>query len=221
MNPVKNRFNDLNNIITNQNQSTMSSLENEFFVALSLNEADRKKYQLVYCSSLYDTFFCVYAKFKFEKSEGEDHDAEFSKAKFKIFNFKGPVNIGLKEVIYDAEKQEFLLLVQGLCDAPEDFKEEATFWGGSGFSFDKPLKFERKLLPLNDGDSDENPMPYKHGFFDSEFYKRDGTSHIRRPMDEEAFDDLSEASTLYNGLPENGFAPGNLRCIRSTSYIRF
>lgn len=192
------------------------STETEFFLALSLTPEDRKKFQVVYSSQLYGTFFSVYACFKFTDTKV---GGDFELVTFKIHNYKGPINIGIKEVVYDSTEQQFLITVQGLGESKDDFEKVATFKNGISFSASKPMKFERKLVPLNDRDSDSNHMPFKHGFFDSEFYKRDGDCYLRRPKDEVAFDNNPDV-VLRNGLPSNPIAPGNQRCIRSTSYIR-
>ncbi|MAW94196.1 MULTISPECIES: hypothetical protein [unclassified Leeuwenhoekiella] len=152
--------------------------------------------QLVYASQLYGTFFTVYAKI--ETTSGEHtKEREIKTITCHIVNYKGAVNIGLEEVIYNSETGQIDLHLKALgntskekkCKNLNKFKKSES----------QTLVFRRRLHHL--------PKESNLGVFDTEAYYRDGSFVKQKPDYDNMTDKDSE-------LKDASFAPGG-RCMLS------
>lgn len=122
--------------------------------------------QLVYASSLYGTFFTVYGTFVVEQKGA--NKIHIKSATFRMKNYKGLLDLGLRKVTFDSELQEFKLKIKAL----KKNKEKSI----SCIDIDptRQLKFFRKLTQIGT----KKGRKYVH---DDEFYYRDGNFKMKRP----------------------------------------
>ena len=122
--------------------------------------------QLVYASSLYGTFFTVYGTFVVEQKGA--NKIHIKSATFRMKNYKGLLDLGLRKVTFDSELQEFKLKIKAL----KKNKEKSI----SCIDIDptRQLKFIRKLTQIGT----KKGRKYVH---DDEFYYRDGNFKMNRP----------------------------------------
>ncbi len=64
-----------------------------------LNSKSNERFQYVYSSQLYGTFFNIYGKFNYDENSSKLISAQFS-----IVNYKGAFNIGIKKVNFKGKK---------------------------------------------------------------------------------------------------------------------
>ncbi|WP_024772144.1 hypothetical protein [Aquimarina macrocephali] len=141
-----------------------------------------ERYQLVYSSQMYGTFFGVYACFTVSKTTVES-------VRFKLINYKGPLNIGLKHVDFlglieeqlEPEKDDitgpiincmaFDLTLQALHPEvtfpPKTDPEQLINCNLTDLQNDHYLSVRRKFEKIGSS-------AIEGGIFDSEFYYRDG-----------------------------------------------
>ena len=173
-----------------------------------LGKEAHKYQQLVYASTLYGTFFTVYGTFKVELKEPSK--IHIKSATFRLKNYKGVLDLGLRKVTFDSELQEFTLKIKAL----KKNKEVSI----SCFDIDptKQLKFIRKLDQIGT----KKGRKYVH---DDEFYYRDGDFKMKRPpydlLNDDNCGDIEkciQAKVPYEIDPIEGadFAPG-ARCMMS------
>ncbi|MEH6659564.1 MULTISPECIES: hypothetical protein [Flavobacteriaceae] len=129
-----------------------------------LGNGSEKYQQLVYASSLYGTFFAVYGNFQVEDN-GSD-GLKIARATFRLVNYKGILDIGLRKVKFNKERQECELKIQALKQ-----NKECTL---ENFVIDptEKLRFIRNLSKVSSKEK------YIH---DDEFYYRDGDFKMNKP----------------------------------------
>jgi len=171
-----------------------------YYSAFDLSDRAKGTYQLVYASQLYGTFFSVYGSFK-TKIEGDE--CTINTADFEIINYKGPINLGLKDVTYCECEKLFHIHLQGMLN--QYIITDVQAFEGLCLSKGEILTFKRKLIPLENVTTGPS-----NDVFDSEFYLRDGSWSAKRIRLEDKEKDGGES----------GFAPSP-RCIRSNIVMSF
>jgi len=168
---------------------------------VSLTPDDNNRFQVVYASQRYGTFFGVFAKFKIRKAGDQ---TLLDQVDFELINFKGPVNISLVKIAIDTEARERIRDVD-LILAKLDFQQAMGLAVTErSFSFANPIEIKKDsyfsiisdLLPLSGGH--DTKVAFVNGFFDSEYFYRDGlAAHPREvtsiplgqtPSKDEGFD---------------------------------
>lgn len=163
-------------------------MRNETFEGY-VNLNDNDKYQPIYASQLYGTFFSVFAKLT---TDGTNKDYYvIKKIDLKLVIYKGIIDIGITQAAFETESQKNKLgeivkinptinmEVQALYDSePKDLivsNIDPTFKFYKNKDF---LRVERKLKRMH-GDN----RAIKNGIFDTEFYYREGplTSEEKYP----------------------------------------
>ncbi len=150
-----------------------------------LGEKSEELNQLVYASQLYGTFFTVYAVIKTSAGRSEK-ERQITAITCHILNYKGVLNIGLEDVVYNPETGQIDLHLKALgnttelvsCRGLENFQKSAF----------EILEFRRRLEYL--------PEPFNKGVFEMEEYYRDGYFITKRP-DYDAMQDQNEAPTVF------------------------
>jgi len=169
-----------------------------------LHSGEDTRFQFVYGSQLYGTFFGLFAKFKFD-IDSSKQSANIKRIDFELINYKGILNIEIESIDVYPNYEEIetkndvlyidLFVKAGIGDHKptigytKEFSKSIKVTNGSYFSI------YRTLLPLkSDSDSDQNT--YKN-VYDSEFHERDGKISGLRKLAE--FPDLFK----YQSKDEN------------------
>lgn len=152
--------------------------------------------QLVYASQLYGTFFAVYASIETDAGSHKD-EREIKDITCHIINYKGVLNIGLEDVIYNSGTGQIDLHLKALGNISKEIKcKKLTKFRKSKSD---TLVFRRRLEKLPEG--------INHGVFEIEGYYRDG--HFTKPRPD--YDDLTTENSKTKTAP---LAPG-ARCMMS------
>lgn len=158
------------------------------------------RFQAVYASQVYGTFFSIFAKFTVEpvlivnenqETVVEEDSVQLTRVDLKLINYKGLFNIELIDEKLNIQKAtetntntETLLLNLKVKAATEDnFNTTQEIILDSPITINHGTYFSivRKLLPLSGSFSPERP--YVNGVFDNEFYYRDGLAKpVRREV---------------------------------------
>lgn len=151
----------------------------QFSSNISLLGEDKDRYQAVYATQVYDSFFGVYAKFYDTSIDGDL--CSINKIKFLGISYKGLFNIKLESIEANSgSTSEQSIQI--------DINIRASFERDPVSSIDLCLPNEvchickggsfdiiRNLLPMYKGSStDIVDRSYVNGNFDSEFFERDG-----------------------------------------------
>ncbi|MFY0686008.1 MAG: hypothetical protein JXQ90_02525 [Cyclobacteriaceae bacterium] len=186
---------------------------------------DDDRFQFVYGSQLYGTFFSIYAKFI-----GVPVDDHFLINKILVqgINYKGALNIDIENAYVKEKSDEFdntssqnaLIIgidVRATINAQPVTEEIIVDNLGSGISVptDHILLIERKLKRMYQGNSsDLRDRAFVGGHFDSEFFVRDGLfikDHQVPRMD------ANDTITKHNA---EMMTPG-VRCIPGVGTLKF
>lgn len=149
------------------------SLDNPKIV-LNLRLEDANRYQLVYASQLYGTFFSVFAKLTIKNDT-------LKTIQLSLVNYKGQVNLGLLPDTSGTwgpgeEGLEFTLHLKGNAGKHQynDKEEIIVDCKNTPISdLDDGLVVRRLLLPMYEQSADLTKQLSK-GIFDTEFFQRDG-----------------------------------------------
>jgi hypothetical protein len=171
-------------------------------ILLSPEENDR--YQAVYASQQYGTFYGIYGRFQIEKKQGETF---LHRIDLKLINYKGMLNMSMDtELKIDPNAKELLrnldviLLKVKVRAKLQDANYE------SSHSFRDPIRIHKgtyfsvisELIPLC-GTKDPKKMTHEvGGVFDNEFYYKDGMSYTPRLVTGIALDKGQTGGT-YDG----------------------
>lgn len=142
------------------------------------------KYQLIYASQLYGTFFCVFSKLKIVKGNLVSMDLH-------LVNYKGPINLGLLKETENGWSQSMgigynLELSIKAADGSNSYngrKQITVPCGGVPVNSIAQILVMRKLNPLYKSASTSQQLEKE--IFDSEFYDRDGEFVYRKPTTDE------------------------------------
>ncbi len=146
----------------------------EFSTNVYLSSGDQR-YQLIYTSQVYGTFFGIYAYFNI-------NETTLDSIRFKLINYKGIINIGIEDITHQINESnktiEFNITIKGVSEH-QDFPHLSnnSSAGSGGYSINVPLanirnyylEINRKIIPLGAPGKDT-----VNNVFDSEFYYRDG-----------------------------------------------
>lgn len=161
----------------------------DFSTTVVLSPEENDRYQAVYASQHYGTFYGIYGKFTVEKQK----DIIFlHRIDLKLINYKGVLNMSMsKELEVDENAKELIrnirvVLLKVKVQAKLDNSNDE-----SHYIFEKPLEVHKgtffsvvsELVPLC-GTKGSEMEPEVCGVFDNEFYYRDGLSNEKRKMTE-------------------------------------
>ncbi|MFH6602165.1 hypothetical protein ACEZ3G_01660 [Maribacter algicola] len=160
----------------------METKELKNFKKISLNVVltDPDRYQLIYASQLYSTFFGVAGKFKVENDKLKEID-------ISLVNYKGAYNLGLLQKTEDSWNCQNGVNGQ-LC---LHIKANGGLHGhrtnqnikvkcDTDIKNLKDMMVSRELYPIYDNIPSDFEEHLHHPMFDSEFYERDGIAIRKR-----------------------------------------
>ncbi len=188
---------------------------------LYVNPGESQRFQQVYASQVYGTFFTVQARFQTAERENPEGDYFIEKMDFEVINYKGILDIGLVDIqgpnsfrdkVEDPTLQIFQLQMRAMGPQQSENIPEYTKSGvaiNAWISKGQVLQFVRTLVKLHD---DETPLA--GGIFDSEFYYREGLrkSNNYDPIEPKPQTSMDERSDSYN------YSSGAL-CPKSKNYV--
>jgi hypothetical protein len=161
---------------------------------IRLTANDNNRYQTVYASQSYGTFYAVFAKFTvldILDNEGQVVPKKklLEKINLKLINYKGLLNISLEkgsekdpnayERRTDSKSLLIKIKVKGAADGELNTEDEILFNEPVVIEDGMFVSIIRELLTLS-GKTNEEFMddsentPFVGGVFDDEFYERDG-----------------------------------------------
>lgn len=187
-------------------------------VCLTYGETER--FQAVYASQIYGTFFGVFARFDLDqKAHQTGKGTIIKKVHLLLLNYKGEKNIEIVHSNFLPKKPKpgddlvINILVKTSKDsAPfqDGITIDFTHLKGGGFSIKNEgrLLFVRETLPLNpDTNADLKDRAFVDGDFDSEFFIRDGIYVMEKPrMQYEEENKIVDWPPLF---PSPSCTPGN------------
>ncbi|MFY0631122.1 MAG: hypothetical protein JXR05_12130 [Flavobacteriaceae bacterium] len=202
----------------------------DFSTTIVLSPEENDRYQAVYASQRYGTFYGIYGKFKVEKLNGK---ILLHRIDLKLINYKGVLNMSMnKELEVDENAKElirnlYVVLLKVKVQAKLDDSNDE-----SHYIFEKPLPIHKgtffsvvsELVPLC-GTKGSEMEPEVCGVFDNEFYYRDGLSNEKRKVSEIPLEKGSPDGS-YKGykfdsqlLPKLDDRFGSIRCTVGNSKI--
>ncbi|MGD1957839.1 MAG: hypothetical protein ACFB2Y_03240 [Fulvivirga sp.] len=163
--------------------SVLNALNN-LVTSVQLNLHD-SSYQLIYTTQLYGTTFSVFANFSVE-SEGEDL-MRVKEISFIGVNYKGPININIKEIeqpeIDENDRLKITLVLQA-DDLNVPYTSMISKVVDIQVNKKLDMTIDRDLIPMNDNFNNTavpiEERAFRSGKFDSEFYMRDGIFIVPR-----------------------------------------
>lgn len=141
----------------------------------TFNLSDNSRFQGVYASQCYETFFTVYAKFNFDKNN------LLESIVLKLINYKGPINLGFLHLennhenpnngintIFGDKILKMDLMIRGATGITETIHKFDTSITKISKDNISVFLIDRILDRLNGSN------PFKQNIFDSEFHYRSG-----------------------------------------------
>ena len=161
----------------------------DFSTTVVLSPEENNRYQAVYASQHYGTFYGIYGKFKVEKQKDE---ILLHQIDLKLINYKGVLNMSMDtELELDESARELVrdvdvILLKVKTQAKLDNSNDE-----SSYIFEKPLSIQKgtffsvvnELIPLC-GKKGNEMEPEFCGVFDNELFYRDGLSNEKRKVTE-------------------------------------
>ncbi|NVJ46013.1 MAG: hypothetical protein HWE07_02765 [Cytophagia bacterium] len=138
----------------------------------NINLTNKDDYQAIYASQLYGTFFMVFAKFTCEYSS-EKKAYIMQKIDFRLVNYKGLINIGIKSVQgiekrVDLKNNQYNLVRLELQGLKTDSKDKSLPCSGFELKQGDCLVIDRTTVKMHNGTA------LNQNVFDEEFYYRHG-----------------------------------------------
>ena len=157
-----------------------------------------KRYQFVYASQLYGTFFGIFAKFQTSNFDYITKSCTVEAAEFILVNYSGEINLGIVDIeedkieyknfrvlnmdgtISDLKCLNFDITVKGLEESFKPHPVKVDLQINQGKHENIYLRINRKLRPLYHSTSNDGrftalqPHAVKNKVFDSEIYNRSG-----------------------------------------------
>ena len=146
--------------------------ELEFSTTINFSEHDTR-YQAVYTTQLYQTFFVLYARFQVKASE---QNRIIERIDLLGVNYKGPVNLQVESTqlgFVDPASKKIILDVTLRGNGEGTFSKPDPLTPNLVVEEDSVFMVNRSLAKMNP----EKELPaaaFFNGQFDSEFYERDG-----------------------------------------------
>jgi hypothetical protein len=176
---------------------------------VSLRAEDKDRYQFLYATQLYDTFYGVYGKFFCRPNPNDPESVFLDRIDFIGINYKGPSTLKIYEqsdltghihvkdepVIYDENLPKMIKIdlwlqadsgsPNALLDEPHiDFTKYPIVNKDYSVKTGDYLRIERKLMPMNpDTTVHDREQAFVNGHFDGEFWERDGISFKKKKED--------------------------------------
>ena len=208
----------------------------DFSTTVLLSPEENYRYQAIYASQRYGTFYGLYGKFNIEK-RGEKtllHGIDL-----KLINYKGILDISIEtgsdSVALDEEAME---LNRNIPVILLKVKVQAKIQNPSfenSFRLMNPIEIKKgtffsvitDIIPIG-GPKDHKDYegPYKGGVFDNEFFYRDGMLHVERKVTDIELDPGDPGIPEKKGyrfksklLPKLDDRFGSIRCTVGNSKI--
>ncbi|MEQ8243883.1 hypothetical protein [Fulvivirga sp.] len=192
---------------------------------VSLLPGDASRFQFVYATQLYHSFFCAYARISADINQNE---ALIKKIEFRGLTYKGCLNLKIVKVELDSTSEleglNIKMTLQGDTDgssSPETQPKDDLDFGENGLKIMKGqyLNIFRELIPLYpESNVLDKSRAFVNGHFDEEFYVRDGM-FVKPKTDMPDGRLFSEDDYIGNDInAENFFSPG-IKCTPGTSKI--
>ena len=144
-------------------------MKKDYFITNIQPFPDKHLWQSIFASQAYGTFFAVYINLVSTKKSSLKN-IQLRSARFQLFNYKGPINLGIDKVTIKVEPSkgiiDFNIFVQALNKKTRSKKinlKKFDFSKANGLA----ITVNRKITPLS------NKSHIKNGVFDSEYYYRD------------------------------------------------
>lgn len=178
-------------------------------ITCNLRKDDPSTNQLIYCSQLYGTFFCVGAKLNVKKNK-------LLNMELRLLNFKGLYNIGiLDQTKFSFEKhgEDYLLTLHLKANSQTHGNNKPVMVDCKevDISNNPSLFVTRFLHPLYEGDEQ-----LEQGLFDSEFYVRDGayvnTNDMMKSENESENNESPDDRNFTDGYKDGMFLTLDDRC---------
>ena len=161
----------------------------DFSTTVLFSPSENNRYQAIYASQRYGTFYGLFGKFHIEKRGKKTflHGIES-----KLLNYKGILNISIEtdddSVALDAKAKELnrgipvMLLKVKVRARIQDPNYEGTLKLLNPIEIKEGTFFSviTDFIPL--GGQKDIPAAYVDGVFDNEFFYRDGVSHVQREI---------------------------------------
>jgi len=143
---------------------------------------DDKRFQLVYATQLYGSLFGVFGRFN--AREVDNTKMELDSVDFQGINYKGPINLGIKEISLKSSDSNALNIELKLqADETGMYTDVKRCTINKFVTKNQLFVIERELVPMVDPNLEPDILKraFKHGKFDSEFFVRDGLYVKDRP----------------------------------------
>jgi len=140
--------------------------------------SNNNRFQSIYSSQNYGSFYEMYIKANFYEKSESDLIKSFE---FRIINYKGPLNVGFANIVEQKDEMLFnngdnvgviglRIIVSGRNNTNEMIYEVPRAWGLTKHNA-KQLNIYRMLIPLDGLEINSNEQKE---VFDTEFYERNG-----------------------------------------------
>ncbi|WP_160111952.1 hypothetical protein [Aquimarina sp. AU58] len=207
---------------------------------ISLTPEDNNRFQSIYASQSYGTFYAVFARFTVHDIITSDHQVVPNKKlleqiELKLVNYKGNINMAFAK---KSEIDEDSLEKTTSGNEIKTFLLKINIKGAVGDNiglidvlyFEEPLIIEndtyftviRELLTLSgktkeEFNKPEENSPFVNHIFDEEFYLRDG-ENMERKKEDSSFFNHNINNTNFKTLIDLNW-PGKI-CVRGSSKIK-
>jgi len=164
-------------------------------------------YQEVYSSQNYGTFYSLYIRLNIDKkTSGSDDEWTFSNIEFKIINYKGVINLGIRDVTFSLSSDETELIFEAAVEGLYGIRNMPVTKPAPTFTIDTSkltkITIQRTLMQMTAFNQDKNPNHEDNLVFDNEFFYRDGLE----------FDKTINDRKKWGGMQGHGLAISGKRC---------
>jgi hypothetical protein len=209
--------------------------EQEFSCNVFLGETDRNRFQFVYATQLYGSFFGLYASFNCEEDREKQGHKIINSISFQGITYKGLVNFKIDSISQPKITAEAIdgrnfyqidLFLKAGFGQPR-CSAELVIEKPNDFSL-KPgdyIRILRGLAPLHETTVNVGDDAFSQGLFDEEHYDRDGL-YIKK-KDGRDFNDgdiiAGDVLALPRGFKwtEEGILVGSIKCTPSDLKVIF
>lgn len=166
-------------------------------IIFPLSKKHANKYQLIYASQLYGTFFCVFAKLNIKKTKLDSMELQ-------LVNYKGKVNLGLmqktKKGWSKGKINHELVLHVKAADGQNVYSKAnpITVSCNTNLAIITDILVKRELHPIHKNKTTQQQLTTK--IFDSEFYGRDGEFVYKKPTTDELLEEYKKQTPSIIGL---------------------
>lgn len=203
-----------------------------FSTTISLSSEDNSRYQAIYASQQYGTFYGLFGKFDIEKRGKRTllHGIDL-----KLINYKGILNMSIEtgpdSVALDEEARETVRDIPVILLKVEVRAKIQDPNYDSSLRLLKPIEVKKgtffsvisEVLPIS-GHKDTK-VPFVDGVFDNEFFFRDGLPNVERKITKIPLENGSKKDNLRGFKFQSKLLPkldgrfGSIRCRVGNSKI--